>query len=262
MLVALSRNGGGRIQRRVLTKHRGLQLSQLWSRVDAELVGQDSPGPLVRLQRVTLPAGPVQGQDQLAPQPLTQRMLTHQVLELAGQLAMATEHQLGVDPVLGRGQPRFLQPGDHARREPGVRELSQRPPAPQAERLAQQPSCPSRVLAPQRRASAGGELAEPGGVQGRGRDLEGIAPGPGQDAVTSEHLAQAGNVHLQAVAVTQSLTRPHLVQQLVGWHRTAFRQGQRDQQRLRKMAADVHQLAIVADQLERPENPDLHLLPC
>ena len=69
-------------------------------------------------------------------------------------------------------------------------------------------------------------------------------------------------MHLQAVAVAETLTRPHLVQQLIGGHQTALRQCQRDQQGLRQMPAHVHQLAIVADQLERPENPDLHLLPC
>lgn len=57
-------------------------------------------------------------------------MLLHQSLQLASQFATAAEHQLGLELVLNRGQPRLLQPGDHASREPGVRELSQRLPPP------------------------------------------------------------------------------------------------------------------------------------
>ncbi len=105
-------------------------------------------------------------------------------------------------------------------------------------------------------------MVEPGSIQGLGRDLEGIAACPGEYAVAAEHLAKTGNVHLQAVAVTGSLTRPHLVEQLVGWHQVAVRQRQRDQQGLRQMAADIYQLAVVGDHLERPENADFHFLSC
>ena len=67
-------------------------------------------------------------------------------------------------------------------------------------------------------------------------------------------------MHVKTVTVTGPRTRPHLVQQLIRWHQTAIRQGQRDQQGLRQMAADVYRLAVVGEQFEGPENPDLHFL--
>ena len=50
----------------------------------------------------------------------------------------------------------------------------------------------------------------------------------------------------------------HLGEQLADGHLTALRHGQRDQQGLGQMPADLDQPAVVGDHLERPENPDLH----
>ncbi len=114
---------GGLAQRRILAEDRAFQPTQLPSRVDAEFVRQHRPGPLIRTKRVTLPPGPVEGNDELAPEALPERMRAHQGFKLSRELALAAEHQIGLDPVLDGGQPRLLQPGNHRGSEPGVGEL-------------------------------------------------------------------------------------------------------------------------------------------
>jgi hypothetical protein len=187
-------------------------------------------------------------------------MLLQQGLELAGQLAPALEHQLGFDPVLGRGQPRLLQPGDDRAGESGVGELPQRPPSPQPQRLAQQPHRLGRVLVLPGRAPGCGQLVKPGRIHGARREPEEVSAGLGDDAVAAQHLAKTRDMDLKTVAIGESRARPYLIQQLVGRDRLALRQGQRDQQGLRQVPADVHQLAVVTGQLERYEDPEFHCL--
>ena len=110
------------VQRRVLGEHRGVQPPHRLARVDAELTGQQVADPSVGGQRVGLQAGPVQRQHELAVQPLPQRMLRGQLLQLGGQRVVPAQRQVRVDPGLGRGQPQLLQPG---RLRPGERVVGQ-----------------------------------------------------------------------------------------------------------------------------------------
>ena len=68
-----------------------LELLQLPSRVEAELVGQPVPDPLVRRQRIGLAAVAVQGDHQQRPQALAQRMHADEPFELADHLARGAE---------------------------------------------------------------------------------------------------------------------------------------------------------------------------
>ena len=101
-------------ERGVLAQDRPLELTELRTRLDPELVDQDSARLPVRLERLRLATGAVQSEDQLAPQPLAQRMAGNEILELGHELGMATELQVGVDPLLERGQPDLLETGDLA----------------------------------------------------------------------------------------------------------------------------------------------------
>jgi len=249
---------GRRVQRRVLGQHGGLQPPQLRPRIDAKLAGQQSPGALISPERITLAPRPVQGHHQLAPQPLAQRMLLDQRLELPDQLAMPAQHQLGLDPVLERGQPRFSQPGDHRGRELAVGKLGQRCAPPQAQGLTQQPSRRRRVLEAQRGAALRRQILEPVGVHGARRHLEGVTPGPADDAIAAEYLAQPGDIYLQPVPGGEIRTGPQPVQQLISGHRMPARQRERGQQRPRPGPADIHHPAVVIDNLERPEDAQLH----
>jgi hypothetical protein len=101
---------GGQVQAGVLTQDGLLQPSQFGSGLDAELVVQQPPGGPVDLQRLGLAAAAVQGQHQLGAEPLPQRLLLDQAVELTGQLAMQAETQLGVDAGLQGAQALVLQP--------------------------------------------------------------------------------------------------------------------------------------------------------
>ena len=77
--------------------------------VDAELAGEQVADMAVGGQRVGLPAAPVQRQHELAVQPLPQRMVGGQLLQLGGERVVPAQRQVGVDPGLERGQPQLLQ---------------------------------------------------------------------------------------------------------------------------------------------------------
>ena len=89
------------------------------------------------LERLGLATGAVQAEHQLAAEPLAQRMLPHERLQLADDLGMTARGELGVDPLLERGQPQLLQPHDLRLGERLIREVRERRPAPQRQRLAQ-----------------------------------------------------------------------------------------------------------------------------
>ena len=61
-----------------------------------------------------------------------------ELLQLADELRVAAERELGVDPPLDRGEPDLLEPLDRGPRERLVREIGERRAAPEPERLAQQ----------------------------------------------------------------------------------------------------------------------------
>ena len=64
--------------------------------------------------------------------------------QLADQLRVAAQRELGLDALLDGGQVKLLKPGDLALRKRLVRELGERRAAPQPERLAQQLQRPLR----------------------------------------------------------------------------------------------------------------------
>jgi hypothetical protein len=67
---------------------------------------------------------------------------------------------------------------------------------------------------------------------------------------------------LEPVAVHSLLAPPHLVEQLISRNRMTACQCQRDQHGPRPRPADIYYLAVVSNDLERPEDPDLHASSC
>ena len=77
-----------------------LQPLEVGAGLEAELLGERAATLLVDLQRLALAVGAVQGQHELPAQPLAQRMLADEQLELADQLAVAAEGELGLELLL------------------------------------------------------------------------------------------------------------------------------------------------------------------
>ena len=82
-----------------------MQLAEGRARLDPELVHQRAAGVLVGLERLGLPAGAIEREHQLRAQPLAQRILGDERLQLADELGVAAGLEVGVDALLEHGQP-------------------------------------------------------------------------------------------------------------------------------------------------------------
>jgi hypothetical protein len=139
-VARIDRGVGGRheLERRVLAKDRALELAELTARFDPELLDERAAGRLIGVERLRLPAGAVEDEHLLPPQPLAQRMSGDQPLELTHELAVATELDVGVDPLLDRAQVQLREPADVGLREFLVCEVGKWGTPPERKRLAEQ----------------------------------------------------------------------------------------------------------------------------
>jgi hypothetical protein len=127
------RRGG--LERRVLSQDRLLEALQLGTRLDADLLDQHCARLAVGVQRVALTAVAIERQHALRVQPLAQRMLVDERLELADQLAVAARREVGVDRHFGRAHAQLAQPVDLGGGERLVGHVGERRAVPQRERL-------------------------------------------------------------------------------------------------------------------------------
>jgi hypothetical protein len=91
------------------------------------------------VQRLGLSAIPVAREKQQAPAPLAQRVAGRRDLQLPDHVVMAAQGQLGVYQILARRLAQLLRGSRLHLGERLIGELCQRPPAPQPQRLTQQP---------------------------------------------------------------------------------------------------------------------------
>ena len=87
-MILGGRRRTGRLQAALLAQDRAVQLLQVATRLDSELVDENPAALAVRLQRLRLPPGAIEGEHVLAAQPLAHRILLDEALELADQLRM------------------------------------------------------------------------------------------------------------------------------------------------------------------------------
>ena len=127
-------------QRRIALEDPLLQLDQRLARLQPELGGEQPARPLIGLERIRLAPRAVQSQHQLTPQPLLERMLGDEPLELCHQLARRAGLEVGVEPQQDRLQALLLQRPAPLRDAPLGGHVAQRLAAEQPQRLAQQRS--------------------------------------------------------------------------------------------------------------------------
>src|SRR5581483_10433189 len=151
--------GRGRreIERRILTEDRALELPELAARLDPEPVDERAAGRLVGLERLGLAPGAVEHEHQLAAEALAQRLGGDETLELADDVELAAELDVGFDPQLDRRRLQLLEPRDVRLRELLVGELGEGRAAPERERLVEQLGRSGR----RRGVCAGAERLEP-----------------------------------------------------------------------------------------------------
>ena len=131
-----SRAAARQVERRVLREDRLVQPPQLGAGLDADLLDERRARVAVGLERLGLAPGAVQREHPLRVQPLAQRVLGDERLELADHLGVPAGREVGVDRHLGRAQPQLLEPADLGGGERLVGDVGQRLAAPQRERLA------------------------------------------------------------------------------------------------------------------------------
>src|SRR5262249_58424779 len=89
-----------RPDRFVLAQDRPLQVTQCRARCDAELLVELRPRVLVRSERIGLPAGPVESEHQLLAESLAERVTLDERRDLADELDVPAQLEVGVDAIL------------------------------------------------------------------------------------------------------------------------------------------------------------------
>ncbi len=219
-------------QGRVVTENRLFELGHRRARGDAELIGEQAVQPRVAPQRVGLRSRAVEGDHQLTPEPLLERVLGHDALELADEGSVTTGRQVGVDPVTEgtetrRGEPRRLRGHEGQGLEP-----RQRRAPPQIERGAQQRLGAAGLVGAVRGARPGHEAVERGDVD-LDSCIEHVTVVGSTDAVAlgAEGAPQAVHEPLQAGRpVAWGVVTPEVVYEPFAGHRLSAVQCQASQQ--------------------------------
>jgi hypothetical protein len=191
---------------------------------------------------------------------LAERVGTGERLELTRDLGVAAAGELGVEPLLVRGEPQLVQPGDLGLSERLVRQVGERRPPPQIESVAQQLRRRRGSCA----AGLGDELLEALEVELTRLEAQDVAGRARDDHTRSELPAQLGDEDVDALDDRRGRRlAPELVDQPLGRDHLVRVQEQDGEQRARLDAAERQHAAVGTD-LERPEDRELHSLvsPC
>ena len=125
------------IECRVLFEHRGVKALEIAPGLNAQALHKRGAGLLVGLERLGLPTGAVESEDQLPLEAFAQRLARHQVVQLADDRGVAAELEIGGHAVLQGGRAQLFEPRYLRLTEGLVGEIRERPAAPEVERIAQ-----------------------------------------------------------------------------------------------------------------------------
>jgi hypothetical protein len=125
------------VQRRVLPENRLLEVAEPPTWLEPELLDHEPARLLVGLQGFGLAVAAIEGEHQLRAQALAQRVAPDQRFQLADELGLAAERQIGLDSFLERHQAKLLEPRDLFLGKCLVGEVGQRRAAPKAKRLTE-----------------------------------------------------------------------------------------------------------------------------
>jgi hypothetical protein len=248
------RFGGDEIERRILVENPALELPQRQRRLDPERLHERAPRIAVRLQRICLPPRAVQREHQLGTQPLPQRVLADEQLELADQLGAPAEREIALDPLLQRLQPKPVEPLDLGLRPALVGELGQRRPSPEREGL------PEQHVRLRGRGGPGlsHELLEAVQVQRGAIGTKLVRGGDRPDDAVAQLAAEPRDVRLEHLRGRgRRPAGPELLDQDVARDRLVGPEEQDREQGARLVSAQ-RDLAALGDHLERPEETELH----
>ena len=184
---------------------------------------------LVRGEGVGLPTRSVERGDQLGVEPLTQRVVGDEGLQLLDHVAVETQGEVCIDLSLMRGEHELLDPcgrlagrrdGRPARRGAGL--------APSAMAARKRSAAAAKSAVDHRAPAEVHELLELVRVDGARLDGEGVPDPLAHNDLAPQQSAEVRHLGLQRVdGLAGWVVSPDLVDQAIG--RDAFRGGQREQ---------------------------------
>ena len=238
----------------ILLQDRPLKFAENRTRLEP-VVGERVACFAERVECVLLPACAVQREHQLAVAPLSRRLDLDECLELADQLAGATQHELRFDSLLFRLVAQLLEAGDLLLGEGVEREIGERVSTPERERVGGARRSARRLAC----ARLGEQLLEAHAVERLRVDVEHI-PGwsRGERQVIAQQRSESVRVCLQGVlCLLRRRFRPEGVDQAVDRDDTAVIHEQHREERPWLRGAQGHRRAVAPD-LQGPEHPKLH----
>ena len=177
-----------------MTEDSGLEVLQLGARLDAELVDEMGAGALEGSQRLGLPPGSVEGEHELAPEPLPQRMVPDQGFELCHQLPGSAQGEVGFDSGFDGGDSHFAETPDLGV-EFGMVDTAVGIAEPEVQ--PRDESCPGRRgLRPQELCTVLDALLEGEHVECGCVDLDQIAIASSEDGIRSQNATEVVDVAL------------------------------------------------------------------
>src|SRR5262245_23163940 len=235
-----------------------LQVPELRTRVEPNLLRQSAACPLEGGKRFGLAARAVEREHQLAEEPLSLRVVTDQRLELADELRPAPDREIGIDPVLERDQPPLLQSLRLSLRERLIEEVRECRPTPEGERGPQRLS---RLLGPVRSEAPPPipqKSLEPVDVELVALDMEHVSGRAPRQPPVAERLAQARHVGVERVSRCRRRTlSPQAVDQAIARDDVVGMQ-QQDREHGPLLRPAERQLVSVAPDDDGAENRKLH----
>ena len=235
-----------------------LELDEGPTRLESQLLSQQSSHPLVASQGLALTPTAVQREHQLLPAPFPKRFFGDGGLELGDQLAVEPEREPDVDELfLGIGAS--LVEADDLRVPPRrLDELGEHLAAP-----AGQPRLEHRRSVGQSSRSPSGarrrDLAlELQGVDRRPRNIQAVAPVDRHEVMASEGASRVRHHHLQRLhARGREVVAPHGLQQLGLGHRRRGPQGEHAREGSFLRSAHPYPSSVL-EHLERTKDTNIH----
>src|SRR5580765_545816 len=184
------------------------------TRIEPELV-QRSSSITISPQLICLTAGAVEREHQPTAQPLPVRMLGDQRLQLADQLQVAAEREIGLDPPLQRRQPEILQASRFRTCKRLVPDVGQRRTTPAPERLTEDAPRPPGSTLREQQAALLEKTLEPLSIEAARGEVEHVSGRARLEQVPAERLAQTRDVSVQGLGRgRRRLFAPQLLDQL------------------------------------------------
>ena len=248
----------GRVDDLVVREDRLLDPLQLGARLEPELADQHAAGVGVHIERLRLAARPVEREHQLDTETLAVGVLAHQPAQLADELGVAADREVGVDPRLYCLEPFLLEPRQRIAGKRLADKVGERLAPPELECGAQDTRRLLGAAFVEEPPAFRAEALEPREVELLRVDREHVSRRPRlEDLMRLEQLPEPGNVLLErGRSVLGRMAAPELLDQPIARDdATGVEQEQGEQTPLLEPAQP--NLSPALEHLERPEDREV-----